>query len=340
LPEEQGANARQFDRAPFEYVAANYLETIGTPLLQGRGFTKEEERAKAPVVIVSEAMARNLWPNDTPLGKTFRVERPLRNGSQIVFPAAQVIGVARDNQLYRVGQTPPLFFYAPQSPTEWMDTSLNIRTARDAASMKELVRKEIYALEPVLRLWVDTMEERIAKDKSIGETRAASELAACLGGLALLLAAIGIYGVMAWSVAQRTREIGIRMALGAQRRDVLTLVLHQGMGLVLLGVTIGVAASLAVTQVMKSLLFRSERDRSGNVYRSHVSVSCCGARGLLASGPAGGESRPDDCASIRMITAQRKVPPSQRISNDQVLAGPHHPLVAALLCCVEIEMKH
>ncbi|MGH9850563.1 MAG: FtsX-like permease family protein [Blastocatellia bacterium] len=99
------------------------------------------------------------------------------------------------------------------------------------------------------------MEERIAKDSSIGEARAVSELAACLGGLALLLAAIGIYGVMAWSVAQRTREIGIRMALGAESRDVLRLVIAQGMRLALLGAVIGIAVSLAVTQVMKSMLF-------------------------------------------------------------------------------------
>jgi putative ABC transport system permease protein len=252
---EEVTNVKQFDRVPFEYVAANYLETIGTPLVQGRGFTAEEERVKAPVIVVSEAMARNLWPNENPLGKPLRVERTLRDGTRVVFPAARVIGVARDNQLYRVGQTPPLFFYAPQEPTEWMDTSLMVRTARDAASMKELVRKEAFALEPVLRLQVRTMEERIAKDKNVGETRAASELTALLGGLALLLAVIGIYGVMAWSVAQRTREIGIRIALGARSRNVLTLVLRQGMRLVLLGLAIGLAASLAVTRVMKSLLF-------------------------------------------------------------------------------------
>src|SRR5262249_12958058 len=76
LPEAQAESAKKFDRAPFEYVAANYLETIGTPLLQGRGFTAEEERAQAPVVIISETMARNLWPRENPLGKTFRVERP------------------------------------------------------------------------------------------------------------------------------------------------------------------------------------------------------------------------------------------------------------------------
>ena len=121
LPGENGASDRQFDRAPFQWVTADYLETIGTPLVQGRGFTPEEVNAKAPVVIVSEAMARNVWPDENPLGKTLRVESDCAIGSEVIFPAAQVIGVARDNQIYRVGQIPPLFFYAPQrGPRKWI----------------------------------------------------------------------------------------------------------------------------------------------------------------------------------------------------------------------------
>jgi len=225
-------------------------------LLQGRSFTASEVNAKAPVVIISESMARNLWPpGQSPLGKSVRLERQLREGSEIVFPVAQVIGVARDNQTYRVGQTPPMFFYLPDAVTGEMDTTVLVRTTVDAASLKEQVRKEAYALEPVLRLFVSTAEENIAKDESVLSTRAASEGTSVLGGLALLLAAIGIYGVMAWSVAQRTREIGIRMALGAQSGDVLMLVLKQGMKLVLLGVLLGLPVSWAVMQVMKGLLF-------------------------------------------------------------------------------------
>ncbi|HZS05590.1 MAG TPA: ABC transporter permease [Blastocatellia bacterium] len=255
VADEAGTTAGQFDRVPFEFVAANYLETIGTPLVEGRSFTAEEVRSQAPVIIVSEGMAHSIWPGQNPLGRVLRVERPLRDQSEVIFPAAQVIGVARDNQLYRVGQTPPLFFYAPRGPGEWMDTSLQVRTAGDAAGMKELVRRETYALEPVLRLQVRTMEERIAGDRSLDETRAASELTAALGGLALLLAAIGLYGVMAWSVAQRTREIGIRMALGARASDVMGMVIRQGMSLTLVGGVVGMALSLAVTRAMKNLLF-------------------------------------------------------------------------------------
>ena len=255
LLSEQATSLGQFDRVPFDGIPARYLETIGTSLVYGRGFTEEEVKGKAPVVIVSESTARNLWPARNPVGQTLRMEQSLRNRTEVIFPVAQVIGVARDNQTYRVGETPPFFVYMPQELAGEMDTTVLVRTASDASSLKAIVRKEAYALEPVLRLFVSTMSERIAKDGHVNETRAASELTAVLGGLALLLAALGIYGVMAWSVAQRTREIGIRMALGAETGAVLKMVLKQGMMLVLLGIMIGVPAALAVTQVMKSLLF-------------------------------------------------------------------------------------
>jgi putative ABC transport system permease protein len=207
-------------------------------------------------VIVSETTVRNLWPNENPLGKTLGLEHRLPTGNrQIIFLAAQVVGVARDAQSAGVGLIPPLLLYAPQDPSQWMDASILVRTTRDAITMKELVRKEALALEPVLRLDTLTMEESIANDSRIVSARVALGLASALGGLALLLAAVGIYGVMAFSVAQRTREIGIRMALGAQARSMQLLVVKQGMALVLIGILIAAPISLAVTQVMKSMLF-------------------------------------------------------------------------------------
>jgi predicted permease len=247
---------KQIDRALFRWAPSNYLDTVGTPLVKGRGFTDEEAQAKAPVLIVSETTARNLWPNENPLGKTLRLERSLRDGGrQIIFPAAQVIGVARDAQSAGVGSIPPLLLYAPQVPIEWMDTSILVRTTRPAATMKELARKEAFALEPVLRFRTATMEELIADDPLIAVARVATGLAAALGGLALLLAAIGVYGVMAFFVAERTREIGIRMALGAQARSTQALIMKQGMTLILTGVSIGAPFSVAVAQVLRSMLF-------------------------------------------------------------------------------------
>ena len=256
LLDEPGNGPKQFSGVPVEAIPATYLETIGTPLLAGRNFTTDDVNAKAAVAIVSESTARSLWPGESPLGKSVRLEEPARNGgTRVIASSAQVIGIARDNQMFRVGQTPPLFFYLPGATAGESDTTLLVRTSADAAALKDVVRREAYALEPVLRLFVSTFDENIAKDSSVVSAQAASHGATFLGTLALVLASVGIYGVMAWSVVQRTREIGIRMALGAQSYNVLALVLRRGMKLVLLGIAIGVPASLAAAQLLKSLMF-------------------------------------------------------------------------------------
>ena len=170
----------------------------------------------------------------------------------MIFSSAQVVGVARDNQIYRSGETPPLIVYVPGAEPGAMDTSVLVRTTTDAAAVKNLARSEAYAIEPVLRLWVRTFEEKIAREQGI--MSAASHGATALGVLALTLAIIGLYGLMAWLVVQRTREIGIRMALGAQSHNVLALVLRQGMKLVLIGAIVGIPASLAVARVLSSML--------------------------------------------------------------------------------------
>ncbi len=256
LLDQNGSGPKQFSSVPVEAIPETYLETIGVPIVFGRGFTGEEVKAKAPLLIVSESTARNLWPGESALGKLLRIEEPLRNGgTNVVFSTAQVAGIARDNQINRAGQTPPLFIYLPGATPGEIDTTLLVRTSTDAAAMKDLARREAYALEPVLRLFVSTFAEKIAKDENVLSARAASHGATFLGTLALLLASVGIYAVMAWSVVQRTREIGIRMALGAQGHNVLALVLRQGMKLVLVGVVIGLPASLAATTLLKSMLF-------------------------------------------------------------------------------------
>ena len=246
-----------FDRVPFQWVQSNYFDTLGTRIVRGRAFTRDEERSKAPLIIVSQSMARNIWHEADPIGKSIHIERPLRDGTSVIeFRTANVIGVAQDNQAYRVGQVPPFFFYATQPPTpEWMDTGLLVRTSSDAAAFKSAITNTAYGLEPILRLDVSTLSEIISADNSVNETRAASELATALGGLALLLATIGMYGVMAWSVSQRTREIGIRMALGAKGADVMKMILRQGIRLAVIGVAIGLMLALAVAQLMKRMLF-------------------------------------------------------------------------------------
>jgi macrolide transport system ATP-binding/permease protein len=243
----------QYSSVPVEEIPATYLDTIGTPVVRGRGFTAEEVNARAPIVIVSESTARTLWPGENALGKLLRIEQPLRNGgTEMIFASAQIVGVARDNRMYQFGEPQPLFVYVPGAKPGEMDTTLLVRTSTDAAALKDQARREAYAVEPVLRLFVKTFEEKIAGQQAI--MSAASHGATALGTLALMLAVIGLYGVMAWLVVQRTREIGIRMALGAQAHNVLVLVLAQGMKLVLVGVVIGIPASLAVARLLSSLL--------------------------------------------------------------------------------------
>jgi predicted permease len=253
LLDQNGTGPNQYSNIPIEEIPSTFLDTIGTPLVLGRAFTADEENARTAVLIVGESTARSLWPGESALGKLLRIEKPERDGgNKIIFSSAQVIGVARDNQIYRSGEPLPLVVYVPGAAPGEMDTTVLVRTTTDAASLKDLARREAYAVEPVLRLFVKTFEEKIAGEQTI--MTAASHGATALGTLALMLAVIGLYGVMAWLVVQRTREIGIRMALGAQPHNVLVLVLMQGMKLVLIGVVIGVPASLAVARVLSSML--------------------------------------------------------------------------------------
>jgi len=249
VPDEGVAAAGKSADASFYPVTPRYFETLGIPILRGRGFTEEEMRAGEFVTVISETTARNLWPDQDPLGKIVK-------GGRATF---QVIGVARDAQNNRPGEIPPVLFYRPMRPSDRDvgrdEPNLLVRTERDLNGMKTMARAAAQALDPSLKLEADSLENFLDGMSEVRETRAASGLTALFGLLALLLASTGLYGVMAYTVSQRTREIGIRIALGAQAGDVIKLVLRQGMKLVLLGVALGTGAALAVTRVVKFLLF-------------------------------------------------------------------------------------
>ena len=229
--------------ADFRRVNQHYLRTMRIPLLRGRNFTEQEVRQAANVVIVSDLLARQVFPNEDPIGKRLL----LAMGDQPV----EIIGIAGDIRDRTLEREPfPAMYY----PIYAGRTNLVIRTQGDPTSIIAAVRREVQAIDPnqpvaevkTLEQWVDT---------SVATPRYRTMLLGLLALLALVLAATGIYGVMSYSVAQRTHEIGVRMALGARQLDVLKLVVRQGMGLVLIGVALGLLSAIALTRVMSSLLF-------------------------------------------------------------------------------------
>ena len=228
-------------------VGPGYHELLGIPLALGRGFTAHDHANAPRVVIINEAMARTYFPNQNPLGKRFSLG-PGR-------PWLEIIGVTRDYRLHSLTETATPHFDRPalQHPFG-ASARLVVRTKLDPLAVLPAVRKEALALNPQVTINIPTTLQDELKD-SIAAARMASTLTSLFGLTALLLAAIGLYGVMAQTVSRRTHEIGLRMALGAGRRDVLQLVLKQGLMLTSLGLGLGLLAALMMTRLIRSLLY-------------------------------------------------------------------------------------
>ena len=230
--------------ADFRRVNQHYLRTMRIPLLRGRNFTEQEVRQSADVLIVSDLLARQVFPNEDPIGKRLL----LAMGDKPV----EIIGIAGDIRHRTLeGEAFPAMYYPTYAPGR---TNLVIRTQGDPTSIVAAVRREVQAMDPDQPIAeVRTMEEWLGR--AVATPRYRTTLLGLFALLALVLASTGIYGVMSYSVTQRTHEIGVRMALGARQLDVLKLVVRQGMGLVLIGVALGLLSAIALTRVMSSLLF-------------------------------------------------------------------------------------
>jgi macrolide transport system ATP-binding/permease protein len=234
-------------RALTSRISPGYFSAISTPLLEGREFSDQDDDKATPVVIVNETFARRFWPDEDPIGKRFATGSP-------DSPKVQIIGVARDGKYAGLQEDPKSFVYHAGSQSYSGATSLVIRADSDPRQALAAARREIQQLDAHLPISsAQTLDEHLSLP--LLPVRLAASVLGSFGGLALALAAIGVYGVMAYTISKRTREIGIRMALGAQRGDILKLVISQGVWLTLTGVGIGLAASFAVTRLMKSLLF-------------------------------------------------------------------------------------
>ncbi|HVF72955.1 MAG TPA: ABC transporter permease [Chthoniobacterales bacterium] len=234
----------------FRAVGPGYFSTMGIPLVRGRDFTEQDKLETDLTVVVSEKTAKFYWPNSDPIGKR------IKNGSTTSeAPWRTVIGVVKDvRQNDFVAEPKMQMYFTYRQLRSLMPNALIVRTAVEPLSLATSVRNAIWAVDKDQTVANVTSMEKIVAS-AVARQRFSMLLLAIFAGVALVLAAVGIYGVMSYSVAQQTREIGIRMALGAQRGDVLRMTVQQGLKLVGFGLVIGLVAAFILTRVMASLLF-------------------------------------------------------------------------------------
>ncbi len=234
----------------YNEVGPDYFTTMGIPLVSGREFTRADDEKAALVAVVNETMAAKYWGGRNPIGERVQVK-----GRWM-----QVVGVAKDSKYESMREMPKPFFYVPQRQNFSVGAGLYIRTPLRPETMATTLAREVRALDPDLALYeVITLQEQL--DRSTSPQLVAVTLVAVLGGLALLLAAIGLYGVMSYTVSQSARELGLRMALGADASNLLRLVMSRGLTLTAGGVILGAAVALGLTRLLGNLLYKvSPRD--------------------------------------------------------------------------------
>ena len=238
-------------RIPFrrDVISEGLFQTLRVPLRKGRFFNAQDNQGAVPATIINETMARRFWPGEEALGKRFKL-----GPAQAPNPWLTVVGVVGDMRRQSLERQPIAQIFRPHLQSPGRRMILLIRTAVEPTQLAPVVRHEIRAIDKtVLTHRISTLESQLAR--AVAQRRFQTWLLTLFSALALLLAAVGIYGLVHQSVALRTREIGTRLALGAQPRDVLRLVIGQGMRLALCGVGIGLLAAFALTRVLAGLLF-------------------------------------------------------------------------------------
>jgi macrolide transport system ATP-binding/permease protein len=234
----------------YNEVGPGYLATVGIPLLSGREFTRADNETAAPVAVVNDVMAAQYWRDDDPIGKRLQVK-----GKWL-----QVVGVAKVSKYQSVRENPTPFFYVSLRQNFSVQVALNIRTRMPVETMATALAREVRALDANLAPYeVITLQEQL--DRSTSAQRVAVTLLGILCALALLLATVGLYAVMSYTVSQGTRELGLRMALGAGASNLLRQVMSHGLTLTGVGIAVGAAAALGLTRLLGNLLYKvSPRD--------------------------------------------------------------------------------
>jgi putative ABC transport system permease protein len=287
----------------FTPVEPGYFQTLSIPLIRGRPFDTTDGAEAPQVVIVNETLARNFWPGQDPIGKRLKQGWPEDEGE--FSPWREIVGVVSDVKQVGLGEETMMQTYIPLAQGSIWEVELALRTETDPLTLLEPVKKAIHRLDASLPVYdVETMEGRIGG--SIAPRRFATLLLGIFAALALALAAVGLYGVIAYSVARRTREIGLRMSVGAARADIFRLVVRQGMIWAILGAAIGLAASAAASRLLSSFLYGvTERDPITFIAVPLVLLAVAVPLVLLAvafaasAGPALGASRIDPMRALR-----------------------------------------
>ncbi|HET9372375.1 MAG TPA: ABC transporter permease [Vicinamibacterales bacterium] len=226
-------------------VGAGYFTTVGVPLVAGRAFTEDDVRQNRKVAIVNETMARLYWPDGSALGRHLHT-------AGFDSPPLEIVGISRDHKVRSVGESPRAYLHLPATRSRTIN--LVVRTATSAEASLPALRQALWSLEPDILFTEDVAASEVAAT-TMAPTKIGAAVLGAFGLLALVLAAVGLYGVIAYSVSQRTREVGIRLALGADRRRVLTMVMVQGGRLALGGILVGALGAALVARLLDSMLY-------------------------------------------------------------------------------------
>ena len=234
------------------FTGVDYFRTMGIPIVKGRDFNDRDQHGSPPVVIVTEEFARQYFPNEDPIGKRMRPGISTYDDEDESY--REIVGVAADIRNRSLNAEPKPAYYVPQTQIPFSQMTVVVKTLNDPHSLVSGMTKEVAAMDADLPLFgVKTMREYLSS--SVATPRFSTTLLSIFAGVALVLTLVGLYGVMSYSVAQRTNEIGIRLALGAQSRDVLLMIVKQGSLLIFLGLALGLAGAYAASRLLASLLF-------------------------------------------------------------------------------------
>lgn len=235
--------------AGYNMVGPEYFKTMKAPIVRGRAFTAQDDERARPVAIVNELLAQRFWPGQDPIGKRFRME-----GTNTRW--LEVVGVTKNGKYTFIFEDPSLYFFAPIEQQYRPLRVIHVRTAGAPEALAPAIQKEVRALNPDLPVYdVRSMEKMLEGPNGFFLLQMGALFGGALGALGLVLALVGIYGVVSYSASQRTQEIGVRMALGAQRLDILRLVVGRGLVLIAVGVAVGLAGSFGVARLLSNLLF-------------------------------------------------------------------------------------